>query len=88
MTTRLIDKAKLEERIALTSASVTGWAETRLVVDTTEATPISRLFDDYEGFCRERRCLPLPRKVWIASMKLAGFDTQSGAFSGLKLRMD
>jgi hypothetical protein len=46
---------------------------------------IDELFNDYAAFCRGRKLSPLPRKVWLASMKMAGFQTQSGGFVGMKL---
>lgn len=82
-----IDESQLRQRVAANMATVTAWATARVVVDATGAIEISQLYADYESYCRRGKYPPLSRKVWIAAMKLAGFETQSGGFAGLKLRL-
>jgi hypothetical protein len=87
MTTRTIEKAKLAERIGVASESVTAWAESRLLVNTVlPDSTIAALFADYTGFCRDRGCPALIRKTWIATMKLAGFESRAGAFVDVILK--
>jgi hypothetical protein len=81
-----IDQAKLRERILASTVSVTAWAAVRLQKDRNEVEVISELFSDYEAYCRSRKSRPLPRKTWLATMKLAGFLVQSEGFVGIKLR--
>ncbi len=84
-----IDRAKLRERILACTATVTDWASARVLKDR-KAGPsvIGEFFSDYETYCLNRKTRPLPRKVWLASMKMAGFQTQSGGFVGVKLKTD
>lgn len=83
---RAIDEATVRECILKNAATVTDWAANRLVRKTTGAGIIPELYADYESYCRREKRPPLPRKVWIAALKLAGFKTQSGVFAGLAIR--
>jgi hypothetical protein len=84
----MIDETRIMERIEQRTATVARWAVTCLVWDTKLSGGIIELYAHYESYCRSERLAPLPRKVWIAAMKLAGFETQSGAFAGLSLEPD
>jgi len=81
--TQTIDKAELTERITRNCVTVASWVAACLVVDRTASGCIGELYAAYECFCRREQYSPLPRKTWLQSMKLAGFQTESGAFKGL-----
>jgi hypothetical protein len=49
---------------------------------------IGEFFSDYETYSLNLRSRPLPRKVWLSFMKMAGFQTQSGGFVGVKFKTD
>jgi len=84
-----IDGAKLRERILASTSAVTDWASARVLKDRKAGTSvIGEFFSDYEAYCLSRKSRPLPRKVWLASMKMAGFQTQSGGFVGVTLKTD
>jgi hypothetical protein len=74
------------ERILRNAVTVADWATARLGRDVKSDSSICELYADYESYCRRESQTPLPRKVWIATMKLAGFETQSGAFVGLLIQ--
>jgi hypothetical protein len=82
-----IDGAKLRERILVSASTVTDWASARIRKDRKAGTSvIGEFFSDYEAYCLSRKSRPLLRKIWLASMKMAGFQTQSGGFLGVKLK--
>jgi hypothetical protein len=81
-----ISEAAIRECILKNSVTVADWAVGRLERDANSSGVIPELYADYESYCRREKRLPLPRKVWIAAMKLASFETQSGAFAGLTLK--
>jgi hypothetical protein len=83
-----ISGAVIRERILKNSATVADWVLVRLERDANGSGIISELYADYESYCRHKKSLPLPRKVWLAAMKLAGFETQSGELAGLTLKKD
>ena len=83
-----LDEEKIRERIGRNTTALALWVVARVAVDRNASDPIGELFSDYEGYCRQNKAAPLPRKTWIGAMKLAGFETQSGAFHGLKLKSD
>lgn len=83
-----MEKAAINERIVRSAAPVADWAATRLQRDIRASSCIGELYADYENFCRQEKCRPLARKTWIAALKLAGFETQSGGFAGLRLRVE
>lgn len=80
-----INEAAIQERILKNAVPVTAWVTACLLRDGTVNIPIGELYDHYRSHCRRERTPPLPRKVWIGAMKLAGFKTQRGAFAGLTL---
>jgi hypothetical protein len=83
---RAIDKAAIRESILRNTVPVTDWATARLLRERNADGCIGELYANYEDYCRREKCPSLGRKTWIAVLKLAGFETQSGAFTGLKLK--
>lgn len=81
-----IDESTIRERVLSNTATVTAWLAARLMVDGEAIGHIDELYTDYAAHCRRESCPPLTRKTWIAAMKLAGFETESGAFPGLRIR--
>ena len=82
---RPIDTAAIRERILRNTTPVTDWAAARLLRDLRANSCIGELHADYEEYCRREKRPSLGRKTWLGAMKLAGFETQSGEFAGLKL---
>lgn len=82
-----IDGTSIRDRIVRNAGTVADWAMARLVRDSSGVTCISELYSSYESYCRRENLPPLPRKTWIATMKLAGFQTESGAFKGVAVRV-
>lgn len=78
--------ASISQRIARNSATVAQWAATCLKLDPNAVCGIAELYAAYEAHCYSEHWSPLPRKVWVAAMKLAEFETESGAFVGLAAR--
>jgi hypothetical protein len=83
---RAINEDAIQERILKSTVPVTAWVTACLLRDGTTSIPIGELYADYENYCRRENCPSLARKTWIAAMKLAGFQTQSGAFVGLLIQ--
>lgn len=81
-----INPAVIRETILANIATLTSWMEACLLIDRNWDSEIPDLFRNYENYCRHGDCRPLPRKTWIAVLKLAGVVTKSGTFSGLRIR--
>jgi hypothetical protein len=81
-----IDESTIRERVLANTASLRAWAAARLIIDGNESGDIGALYADYAAHCSREGCPPLTRKTWIAAMKLAAFETESGAFPCLRIR--
>ena len=84
--TQPMDESRIREQIGQRTATVARWAMACLVWDTKLSGGIADMYAHYESYCRRERVAPLPRKIWIAAMKLAGFQTRSSEFAGVGLR--
>jgi hypothetical protein len=79
-----IEKATIRDRVFERTAPVTDWAAAYLLKDRNATSCIGDLYTGYENYCHRKKCPVLGRKTWFAVMKLSGFETQSGAFTGLR----
>jgi hypothetical protein len=80
------DAGKLRERIAAGGSTVAEWAAKRLVLEAEWDSAIPDLRLDYESWCKSECLTPLPRKTWIAVLKLMDLETRSGAFAAVALK--
>lgn len=74
------------EHITVNCGEIVAWAARSLVLDEDSASGIDELYTAYEADSASQGLLPMPRKVWLAVMKLAGFETQAGRFRCLAMR--
>lgn len=79
-----IDATVLQERVLADVSAILAWAVC-LHRDETASADVDEAYLDYFDCCRARKLRPVPRKIWIAVLKLAGFEKRSGRFIGVRL---